>query len=352
MKKMNLLITSLSPGTGKTTFTIALAQKFRLDGLNVGYFKPITDRTEDTDAANAKAVLGLDDDLSVLCPVLITQYEYDMEESQKDEITAKISNAYKILKDKYDFLVIESSPSINHLSFLNYSAPDLAKLLNAKLLMIASGKTVEDVDSIVLMSKFIQTFEVDIIGGILTQVPGEYIEYFRTIICPALLKKHNVEMLGMVPDRSDLVAPTVAELANAVNGKIIAGKKYTDKLVENYMIGAMTPETALKYFRTSVNKAVITGGDRPQLAIAALETDTSVLILTGSIMPPAQVLAKAEDRQIPIMVVAGDTFSTIKILTSVSVYGTVHSDKDERLNAWIKFLDEVDCDKILTSLKP
>ncbi|MHA2028179.1 MAG: DRTGG domain-containing protein [Candidatus Kariarchaeaceae archaeon] len=163
-------------------------------------------------------------------------------------------------------------------------------------------------------------------------------------------KKHDIEMLGLVPDRSDLVAPTVAELTNVINGKIIAGKKYTNKLVENYMVGAMTPETALKYFRTSVNKAVVTGGDRPQLAIAALETDTSVLILTGSIMPSAQVIAKAEERQIPIMVVAGDTFSTIKTLTSVSIYGTVHSDQDERLNAWIKFLEEVDCKKILESL--
>ncbi|MHA2101199.1 MAG: DRTGG domain-containing protein [Candidatus Kariarchaeaceae archaeon] len=348
--KKNLLITSLSPGTGKTTFTIALAKKFRLDGLNVGYFKPITDRTEDTDAVNAKTVLGLDDDISTLSPVMITQYEYDMDESQKDEITNKINDAYKVLIEKYDFLVIESSTTINHLAFLQFSAPDLAKFFNAKLLMIASGKTVEDVDSIVLMTKYIQTFEVDIVGGVLTQVPGEYIEYFRTIICPSLKKKHDIEMLGLVPDRSDLVAPTVAELTNVINGKIIAGKKYTNKLVENYMVGAMTPETALKYFRTSVNKAVVTGGDRPQLAIAALETDTSVLILTGSIMPSAQVIAKAEERQIPIMVVAGDTFSTIKTLTSVSIYGTVHSDQDERLNAWIKFLEEVDCKKILESL--
>ena len=113
--KKNLLLTSLSPGTGKTTFTIALARKFRLDGLNVGYFKPITDRTEDTDAENAKTVLGLDDDVSILCPVMITQFEYDMEEAQKDEITKKINNAYKQLRDKYEFLVIESSPTLNHL---------------------------------------------------------------------------------------------------------------------------------------------------------------------------------------------------------------------------------------------
>ncbi len=349
--KKNLLVTSLSPGTGKTTFTIALAQKFRLDGLNVGYFKPITDRTEDTDAANAKTVLGLDDELSVLCPVLITTYEYDMEESQKDEITNKINNAYKQLKDKYDFLIIESCQTVNHLSFLSYSAPHLAILLNAKILMIASGKTVDDVDSIVLMAKFIGSIEAEIVGGVLTQVPGEYIEYFRTIICPALRQKHDITMLGLVPDRSDLVAPTVAEVNNAINGKIIAGKKYVNKLVERYMVGAMTPETALKYFRSAVNKAVITGGDRPQLAIAALETDTSVLILTGSIMPPAQVLAKAEERHIPIIIVGGDTFTTIKTLTSVPIYGTVHSDKDEKLSAWIKFLEEVDCKKIIKSLE-
>ena len=51
----NLFITSINPGVGKTTFTLALALRLQKDGLKIGYFKPITDKTVDTDARDAKA---------------------------------------------------------------------------------------------------------------------------------------------------------------------------------------------------------------------------------------------------------------------------------------------------------
>jgi BioD-like phosphotransacetylase family protein len=80
----------------------------------------------------------------------------------------------------------------------------------------------------------------------------------------------------------------------------------------------MTPESAVSYFRKSLRKAVITGGDRVGVQLAALETDTSVLILTGNIYPDVRVLARAEQVGVPVLLVPYDTYTTVKEIANLS----------------------------------
>ena len=346
----NLLITSVNPGVGKTTFTLALALKLRKEGINVGYFKPITDRTEDTDAAEAKILLKMKEDEKIINPCLVSSYEYDMTVEQRNEIMSKIKAAYMELKNNYDLLLIESCRRINYLSFLELSTKELALELDAKVLILTQGREVEDTDRILLGLNFFKSANIDVVGAIMSLVPDELFSHFKTIIVPTLEKKFGVEIFGLVPDRVNLAAPTVKEIASTINARILAGKDCLDKLVENYVVGAMQPEAALKYFRRSMNKAVITGGDRPQLALAAMETSTSALILTGGILPPARVLSAAEEKKIPVLLVTTDTYTTIRSVSETPIYGKLHIEQPEKLEAWSKILDEVDCEKIISKL--
>jgi BioD-like phosphotransacetylase family protein len=89
-------------------------------------------------------------------------------------------------------------------------------------------------------------------------------------------------------------------------------------IVERYLIGAMTPDAALRYFRASPRKAVITGGDRPDICLAALETDTSLLLLTGNIHPNHVILNKAQERGVPVLLVPYDTYTTVNKLQDMA----------------------------------
>ncbi|MHA2251057.1 MAG: DRTGG domain-containing protein [Candidatus Kariarchaeaceae archaeon] len=346
----NLIITSLSPGVGKTTFTFALALKFKQEGKNVGYFKPISDTEVDTDAKDAKELLEMQEEESIICPSLVSTYEYDMTDEQKESVKQSILDAYKKLNANYDILLIESCRMVHRLVYLGLSTKELAQMLDAKVLILTSGEEVEDADRLILTTDYLKEAGISVLGGILTLVPQELFELFKTTICPKLTEQFNIKTFGLVPDRTSLVAPTVKEIKEVLNAKVLAGKKYMNKLVENYMVGAMEPESALKYFRRSINKAVITGGDRPQLALAAMETDTSVLVLTGSLHPPAMVLARAEEAKIPVLLVVGDTYSTVKRLTHTPVYGKIHADQKEKLDSWDKIFETVDYKAILSAL--
>jgi len=345
----NLFITSINPGVGKSTFTLALALKLKQDGINVGYFKPITDSSRDTDAKDAKDLLSMEEDLEIICPQIVSAFEYDMKMEQVEEIKASIMESYTKLNETYDLLLIEGCRKINYLAFLGISAPELAQMCNSKVLLVSSGEEIEDADRLLLGKRYL--YQDQLLGAVFTLVPDELFQHFKTFIIPVLEEKKDLHVYGLVPNRSTLVAPTVAEIQSALNAKILAGGGHMDHLVEDYMVGAMEPEAALKYFRKSTKKAVITGGDRPQLALAAMETDTSVVILTGSIRPPAGVLARAEEKEIPVLLVADDTFHTVKRLTDVNVYGKIHSDQRDKIDAWNEIFVDVEYKQLLERLQ-
>jgi BioD-like phosphotransacetylase family protein len=99
-----------------------------------------------------------------------------------------------------------------------------------------------------------------------------------------------------VPDHRELTLPTVQDVVNALDAEILAGKGNLDRIVDNYLVGAMSPEAAMSWLRRSVDRAFITGGDRADLIFMALETKPSAIILTGNIYPSVQVISAAESK--------------------------------------------------------
>jgi BioD-like phosphotransacetylase family protein len=87
-----------------------------------------------------------------------------------------------------------------------------------------------------------------------------------------------------------------------------------EELVENFSIGAMDVDSALKYFRRTPNKAVITGGHRSDIQLAALETSTKCLVLTGDLLPNSLIISKARLSGVPLISVKHDTLATVELL--------------------------------------
>lgn len=346
----SLLITSIEAGIGKTTLTLALALRLKKEGKNVGYFKPITDSADDTDSKVAKETLGMSEPIELVCPATVTPFEYDMTDTQVEAVKKTIMDAYAKLKPNYDFLIIESCRNAHYLEFIGLGTKDLAPMLDAKVMLLAPGGKASRLDRLVCYFHLLKSANVPIVGAVISLVPDQLFQHFQTSLCPRL-EKQGIVSLGLIPDRSTLVAPTVELVAAVLNARVLAGKDYLGKLVAEYLVGAMHPEAALKYFRRSIDKAVITGGDRSDIALAAMETSTSALILTGSILPPASVLAKAEERQIPVLSVAADTFTTVKQLTSMKLHGKLHARQAEKLEAWDRIMDQLNWAAILEALQ-
>jgi BioD-like phosphotransacetylase family protein len=193
----------------------------------------------------------------------------------------------------------------------------LAKKLKSYLVLVSLLQDDTYVDRIIWRKTGVESRGAEFAGVILNLIPRTHLERIKRFRLP-VLEKNSVRILGIVPENIELKAPTVREVCDILQCEILTSVDKLDNRVEDFLVGAMTPETALAHFRRSLRKAVITGGDRSDIQLAALETDTSAIILTGNIYPDVRVLTRAEELQVPVLLVTFDTYTTIKRLEALT----------------------------------
>jgi len=146
----------------------------------------------------------------------------------------------------------------------------------------------------------------------------------------------------------NLLNPSIRELVDELQGKVLVNEDKLDTTYEHVLVGAMTPDAALRYMRSTPNKIVITGGDRADIIMLALETDTRAIILTGGIMPSPRVIARAEERGVPIILVNYDTYTTVSKILQAS--GKVRIG-DKRIDIIVDKVSKcINIDKILEKI--
>jgi len=152
-----------------------------------------------------------------------------------------------------------------------------------------------------------------LIGAVLNAVPRQRMPFVQEKVKPAL-QDRGVPVLAVLPQERLLLSVSVGDLAEFLNGRILCCEDKSDELVEHLMVGAMSVDSALTYFRRKPNKAVITGGDRPDIQLAALETSTKCLILTGNLQPSPIILGRAEEVGVPMILVRQDTLTAVEVI--------------------------------------
>jgi len=163
-----------------------------------------------------------------------------------------------------------------------------------------------------------------------------------------ILASENVDVLGIVDEDLNLLNPSIRELVDELQGKVLVNEDKLDTTYEHVLVGAMTPDAALRYMRSTPNKIVITGGDRADIIMLALETDTRAIILTGGIMPSPRVIARAEERGVPIILVNYDTYTTVSKILQAS--GKVRIG-DKRIDIIVDKVSKcINIDKILEKI--
>jgi hypothetical protein len=141
-----------------------------------------------------------------------------------------------------------------------------------------------------------------------------------------------------LPEERFLLSMSVGELAEVLDGRILCAPEKANELVEHLMIGAMSVDSALAYFRRKPNKAVITGGDRADIQLAALQTSTKCLILTGNLHPNSIILAQAEERGVPLILASQDTLTAVEVIGRY--FGKIRFHQKEKIERFQRLLEK------------
>ena len=320
---ISLYVGSTSGYSGKSLVSMGVGLRLKKDGLRVGYFKPVgilpikvENILTDKDAWFIYRAFELKDHVAEICPVVLTQ-ELTVRAYLKDirGLLRKIERSFKQLSQDKDIMIVGGSGSIYSWSVLGVSGLKVIKRLNAKVLLVVKYEGEFCVDYILQAKKDLGEH---FIGVIFNKVTHEFRQSVDDYIVP-FLKRRGIDVIGILPHDPLVGSITVEELNEMLGGKVLCCHDRLSNLIERFLIGAMQVDRATEYFKMTKNNAVIVGGDRADIQLSAIESGTECLVLTGELYPSEVIVSRAEQKNIPIIVIRDDTYTVAKKVERLSV---------------------------------
>lgn len=339
---INLYVTSTQNFSGKSAVCVALMHRLQKDGYSVGYFKPfssaarvIAESSVDEDARFVKETFELSESLETLAPVVLTnqQMRKILQEGGAD-YSQTVKEAAQTIASGKDVVVVEGSANFREGYIVNLAPSQTIDMLDAKVItVIGYQDSLQVVDDI--LTAQVRMGE-RLLGVIVNTVPANRLDYVNDLVKP-FVRQHNVNLLAVLPREQTLQSISVGEIVDALGGELLCGECAT-VLVENLLVASMGVEHALNYFRRVTNKAVIVGGDRPDIQLAALETSTRALILTGNMRPNPMIAARAEERDVALILSPYDTLTTVEMVGQF--FGKTRFHQVEKVNRFEDLLNQ------------
>jgi BioD-like phosphotransacetylase family protein len=336
-----LYVASTETFVGKSAVCIGLLRHMQRDGFSIGYMKPVSvsvahtpEAVLDEDAAFIRSTFGIDAALEHVAPVLITPGVVEtILRGQTNNYAKTLMDAYLAVSRDKDVVVLEGTNTWSEGALVDLTADQVTEMLEAPALLVTRYNSTLSVDTILAVQRYVGN---RLLGVLLNQVEEPQLEYVQSRVAP-FLEGRGIPVLGVLPRDATLAGISVEELLDHLGGQLIGRREWCARTVESLMIGAMGADASLSFFRRRANKAVITGGDRSDLQLAALETSTSALVLTGNIRPSPQVMDRAEDQEVPIILVPDDTLTTVD--RAERLFGRVRFHQSAKLDRFTDLLD-------------
>lgn len=325
----SIYITTIEPNSGKSLISLGILRMMLNQSSKVGYFRPIINKGENNEFDNhtntAINYFNLDIDYKDCFVYEQSEVVELISEGKTDEVIHNIIKKYKKLEATYDYVLIEGTDFSGDGGFTEVDVNlMIAKNLGVPVLIVGAGNGKKKKDFINTMqityNSFVQK-EVDVIGLIANKTEVEEIEYIKTELHKSIPKSVQIDV---IPKVNYLAFPTVKEVVEALNGKVLFGEQFLNNSIGSYSTGAMQLRNYIT--RIKKNALVITPGDRADIILGALQANASSnypkiagIILTGGLIPEDSILKLIEGVQstIPIISVKGGTFGVSNQIGSV-----------------------------------
>jgi len=307
----SLIVASTRADAGKTSTIIALA---RILGKRFGYLKPLGDRflyrkkrLWDYDASLLTQLFGLGEEpetISIGFDHSKLRYMYD-----RAAIFEEFDRIVNQVGADREAVFIECGRDLGYGASVFLDPLTISQETGAPVLILASGDENDIADDLAFIHRFVGSDEANVAGVIINRVVQ--MEEFCAVHLPEI-EKLGVNVLGVLPYQPAFATVSLATVADKLFAKVLAGEDGLQARVRSVVVGAMSVGAAL--VDPQINepgKLVITSGDRSDMILAMMETEgTAGIVLTNGIIPPSHIVAKASGRNVPLLVVEGDTYST------------------------------------------
>ncbi len=324
-----LYVATLEAHSGKSLVVLGLMQLLLGKMAKVGYFRPVIDDVKTGEIDNhintVVSHFGLDIPFEDAFALTQSQVVDMFNDGRQGDILDTIISKYKELEERFDFMLVEGSDFSSDGSIIEFDLNiDIAKNLGIPVVLIdnARGKTLEEfcgnLESAV--NTYIQK-GIELLGVVANKVRPENKELVNKRLT-AELKGKTVAFT--VPRVKNLSHPTISEILESLNGKVLFGEENLNNQTGSFGVGAMQLHNYLTHLRD--NSLVITPGDRSDIILGALQANLSDnypvisgIVLTGGILPEPSILKllKGFESHVPIISVKQGTFEAANLVGNI-----------------------------------
>jgi phosphate acetyltransferase len=319
----SLYITSTRARAGKTVVALGVAELLAREVGRVAVFRPVVPDPTPTRPADPLVELlidrfGLDQNPASARCLTYSQVASLSATGDLSAVTARVLDEYAKLDAAYDFVVVVGSeftgPAPSTELELNAT---LAANLGAPVLPVvgAAGMAVDRIPAAVSETARVLVHQgCTVVATVISRV------------APALLERVRASVRGtdrptyVVPEVPVLAALTVAEIADAIGGRLFSGDgEATQREVTGYITGSGYLPAVLR--RLAEGSLLVASADRMDLAVGMAAAATSRdlptpagVVLTGGGVPDEHSARIFGPSGLPVVTVDLDTYSTMHAL--------------------------------------
>jgi BioD-like phosphotransacetylase family protein len=359
-----IFIAATKQNDGKTTVSLGLVRNLQNTFKRVGFIKHIGQRyleeegqKIDEDSWLIEEVCGIKCGLKDMSPIAVEKgfTEKYIAKPDNKSIARQIQESFHRVSKKQDLVIIEGTGHAGVGSVFDHSNASVAKLLGSKVIIISSGGIGRPIDEIILNKALFEREGVKVLGVIVNKVLPNKFEKINALVRKGLERK-GVKVLGVIPYNPMLSRPTIEQILEETDFKLLCGKEYLESPVSQVIVGAMEPHDAIKYITD--DSLMITPGDREDMLMTALgcfrDSDEKRLkvcgiILSGGIMPDAPIMNLLTKAQIPVLLAEEDTYDVATTIHDMTV--KIRPCDKTKIDAVVKLIkDNVDITSILKGM--
>lgn len=322
-KLKKIFIAATRQNDGKTALSLGLIRAFRTRATHIGFIKPVgqryfieEDEKIDEDSLLIEKACDLDCNLKDTSPIAIERgfTERYILKGKRRNLARRILTSFKKISKNKDLVIIEGTGHAGVGSVFDFSNAKVARLLNSKVIMISSGGIGRPIDEIMLNKALFDAEGVQLIGVIINKVLPHKFDKINKLVRLGL-KKKGLETFGVIPYHESLSKPTIRQILEETDTKLISGEEYLDNIVSKAVVGAMEPKEAVKYIEHKT--LIITPGDREDIILAAIKKHyssrkrnrVSGFVLSGGMLPSRRVLKEIKKAAIPLLLFKDHTYA-------------------------------------------
>lgn len=316
-----IYIATTEPNSGKSLVSLGLMQLLLGKAAKVGYFRPIIEDLKtgkiDNHINTVISYFNLDLKFEEAHAFKRSEVIQMKNEDKNDEIISEIIDKFKAIEERFDFVLVEGSSFVGEGSIIEFDINVLiAKNLGIPAIILATGtgKTLEElVGNLYMAYDSFKDKGVEVLAVIANKIELQNL----ALVAAALEKNLPANIItNAIPLNPKLSNPSIKEIVDALDAKVLFGEAYINNQAGNFSVGAMQLRNYLTHLKQDA--LVITPGDRADIILGALQAHISEnypsisgIVLTGGLIPEAPIIKLIEGLSdiVPIISTEGGTFA-------------------------------------------